>query len=416
LKFSVEIVTEPERFIALRAAWQRVWIDSGGYIFQSHDWITGWLVGVQNRKDFRLRIALAWDGDRLAGVMPCSVHRRKRFRILQFAAQIFSDSCDCLIDPEYDRAVLLPVLWDGLMRAGGFDLVSLQHIRADACCRPFFDMSTSAGGAWRLEPQARCLRIDNHWPNGAVFFRSLGKKGRNNHTRGKRILTELGGEVRFRVIEPDEAADSVINEILRLKEVWLRANDPQSGLFGPDGIVLRAILDHAWRSGLAKIFVLQCGDKIAAASINFIYGGRMEAYLTTYDAAFERASPGTILIVEYAQWSFDRQLKLVDFLRGEEAFKFRLANAETLLTTVKGARTLVGHAAISAHRWLTRLRQRQLVVEAKWIVILKRLVRAYGRLSRPTRIEAPSPSRGTPRPSQRAASRPMAGHQKENRV
>ena len=66
-----------------------------------------------------------------------------------------------------------------------------------------------------------------------------------------------------------------------------------------DATVLRAILDQAWRSGLARIFLLECGGKIAAASVNFVYAGRMEAYFTSYDAAFDRASPGTILIVEY---------------------------------------------------------------------------------------------------------------------
>ena len=77
--------------------------------------------------------------------------------------------------------------------------------------------------------------------------------------------------------------------------------------------MLRAILDKAWQSGLAKIFVLECGGRIAAASINFVYAGRMEAYFTAYDAAFERASPGTILIVEYARWSFDRGLSMSIF-------------------------------------------------------------------------------------------------------
>jgi len=202
------------------------------------------------------------------------------------------------------------------------------------------------------------MRIDNHWPNGAAFFRSLNKKARNNHTRGKRILAELGGDVSFRVIEPDQPADAVIAEMLRLKEAWLRTYDPGSPLFGPDGAVLRAVIEHAWRSGLARIFVLECGGRIAAVSINFVYGRRMEAYFTAYDAAFERASPGTILIVDYAQWSFDRGLTSVDFLRGEEAFKFRMANAETMLSSITGARTLMGHVAVSGHRWLTRRRQR----------------------------------------------------------
>jgi CelD/BcsL family acetyltransferase involved in cellulose biosynthesis len=203
------------------------------------------------------------------------------------------------------------------------------------------------------------MRIDNRWPNGEAFFRSLNKKGRNNHTRGKRILAELGGEVRFRVVDPTEAAKSVIDEVLRLKRAWLLAEDPGSPLLGDDWRVFRMILDKAWQSGLAKIFLLECGGKIAAASINFVYAGRMEAYFTAYEPSFERASPGTILIVEYVRWSFDRGLSQVDFLRGEEAFKSRMANAETLLVSFSGARTLIGQVAMSGHRWLFRRRQRQ---------------------------------------------------------
>jgi CelD/BcsL family acetyltransferase involved in cellulose biosynthesis len=129
-------------------------------------------------------------------------------------------------------------------------------------------------------------------------------------------------------------------------------------LLREDGAVLRSILDKALLSGRAKIFLLTCGERIAAASVNFVYAGRMEAYFTAYEAGLDRASPGTILIVEYARWSFDRGLAHVDFLRGEEAFKFRMANAETLLGSFSGARTLVGQVAVSGHRWLSRRRHR----------------------------------------------------------
>jgi len=365
VKFRIEIVTEAARFNALRDPWQHLWTNGGAHIFQSHDWMTGWLAGVRDRKEIKLQIALAWDGDQLAGVMPCAVHRLKGLRILQFAAQLFSDYCDCVIDPGHDPAILLPLLWEGLKQSGGYDLVNLQQVRADAACRRFFDALAGDEASWRIEQQERCLRIDNHWPNGMAFFRSLNKKARNNHTRGKRILAELGGDVSFRVIDPDQPMDAVVTEMLSLKEAWLRANDPESPLFGPDGAVLRAVLDHAWRSGMAKIFVLDCGGRTAAVSFNFVYGRRMEAYFTAYDAAFERASPGTILIVEYAQWSFDRGLTAVDFLRGEEAFKYRMANAETILSTITGARTLVGHIAMSGHRWLSRRRRRTGMTEAK---------------------------------------------------
>jgi CelD/BcsL family acetyltransferase involved in cellulose biosynthesis len=353
-----EIVTDVARFGAIQRDWQLLWERSRGYIFQSHDWIAGWLAGVQNRKEIRLQIALVWDGDRLCGAMPCAIHRRSGLRVLTWAAQLFSDFCDCLVDPACEQRIM-PVLWDALRLFGGFDLISLQQVRPDGQCREFLDqLVRDSGRLQHGDREERCMRIDNQWKDGEAFFRSLNKKGRNNHTRGKRILSELGGEVGFRCVEPPETDGALIDEIMGLKDAWLRANDPTSPLLGADRIVLRAILDNAMRSGLAKVFLLECGGKIAAASINFVYAGRMEAYFTAYDAAFDRASPGTILIVEYARWSFDRKLAHVDFLRGEEAFKFRMANGVTVLTSFAGARTLMGQVAVSGHRWLSRRRQR----------------------------------------------------------
>ncbi|MEA2744942.1 MAG: hypothetical protein QOG25_3313 [Acetobacteraceae bacterium] len=360
MSLHIEIATNQERLAAVRQAWQHLWERSGGTIFQSHDWISGWAAGIRDRKEIKLQIALGWDGDRLCAVMACAVHRRTGVRVLTFAAQTFSDYCDAMVDPADDAAALFPQLWDGLRKFGGFDLISLQQVRPDAKCRAFLDRLVAEGSSLQsADRQERCMRIDNRWPNGEAFFRSLNKKGRNNHTRGKRILAELGGEVRFRVVDPTEAAKSVIDEVLRLKRAWLLAEDPGSPLLGDDWRVFRMILDKAWQSGLAKIFLLECGEKIAAASINFVYAGRMEAYFTAYEPSFERASPGTILIVEYARWSFDRGLSQVDFLRGEEAFKSRMANAETLLVSFSGARTLIGQVAMSGHRWLFRRRQRQ---------------------------------------------------------
>jgi CelD/BcsL family acetyltransferase involved in cellulose biosynthesis len=355
----IEIVTDAMRFATIRQAWRQLWERSDSYIFQDHDWITGWLAGVRDHGEVKLRVALAWEGDRLCGAMPCAVHRRSGLRLLTWAAQVFSDYCDCLLDPAYDDASLLLLLWDGLRQFGGFDVINLQQVRPDAKCRQFLDRLVKDGAKFHYgDRQERCMRIENRWTNGEFFFRSLNKKGRNNHTRGKRILAELGGDVRFRLVEPAEDARSLIDEIMRLKRVWLRANDPNSPLLGNDGIVQRAILEQAWQSGLVRIFLLESGGKIAAASINFVYAGRMEAYLTSYGATFDRASPGTILIVEYARWSFDRGLTHVDFLRGDEAFKFRLANAETLLSSFTGARTLMGQVAMTGHRWLMRRRRR----------------------------------------------------------
>jgi CelD/BcsL family acetyltransferase involved in cellulose biosynthesis len=361
-----EIVTDPGRFAAVRPAWQRLWDNAGGYIFQSHDWISAWHSTISDRRDFKLQIALAWEGDQLRGAWPCTVHRRSGLRVLSWAAQLFSDYCDCLVDPATEQEGVIPLLWGAIVQLGGFDLISLQQLRPDAKCRTFLDQMASDGVRLQHgERHERCMRIENRWPDGEAFFRSLNKKGRNNHTRGKRILGEIGGEVAFRPIATGGDNGSLLDDIIELKQGWLRANDPSSSLLGHDAVVLRRVLDRACQSGLARIFLLQSGDKIAAASVNFVYADRMEAYFTSYDATFDRASPGTILIVEYSRWAFDLGLRHVDFLRGEEAFKFRMANAETMLSSFSGARTLVGQVAVSGHRWLSRRRHRQEVTSAR---------------------------------------------------
>jgi len=360
-----EIVSDPHRFAAVGPAWRKLWTRCNGSIFQSHDWIEGWLSAVGERRDIRLQVALAWQDNELRGVMPCAVHRRSGLRVLTWAAQVFSDYCDCLTDPASAAGDVLAPLWDCLLQHGGFDLINLQQLRPDAMCRAFLDQLAREGSRLQHgERSERCMRIENRWNDGEAFFRSLNKKGRNNHTRGKRILAEIGGDVSFRMVEPGEDAAPLLDEVLRLKQLWLRANDPDSPLLRQDAVVLRGVLDRALQSDMARIFVLQCGGKIAAASVNFVYANRMEAYFTAYDAEFDRASPGTILIVEYAIWSFDRGLDLVDFLRGEEAFKFRMANAETVLSSFAGARTLIGQIAVAGHRWRSRRRQRQELVSA----------------------------------------------------
>lgn len=356
----IEIVTDSRRFAEIREDWQQLRERSNGYVFQDHDWISGWLSGVRNRKEIKLHIALAWEGSQLRGVFPCAVHRRSGLRVLTWAAQLFSDYCDCVLDPILDRANLLAALWKGMAQSGGFDVINLQQVRPDAQCRAFLDRLAEVGTDMHPgDRKERCMRIENHWPDGEAFVRSRSKSRRSNYTRGKRILAELGGDVRFRLVEEGESTAPIVDEIIRLKQIWLQACDPESTQLGSDGAVLRAMLDKVVESRLARIFLLETGGRIAAASINFVYAQRMEAYFTAYDATFERASPGTILIVDYARWSFDRGLSHVDFLRGDEAFKGRLANAETILSSFAGARTLLGQVAVSGHRWLSRRRQRQ---------------------------------------------------------
>ena len=348
MSIEIEIARTPARLLEVGTAWRALWDRAGGEIFQSHEWLATWAGTIAEQAHMKLLVGLAWRGNDLVAVFPCAIERRHGLRWLTWAAQEVSDYCDVLIDSSVAGSTLLEEMWRAMYRAGGFDLVCLLQVRPDARVRRLLDSKLGVRNG--LKPEARrvaCMRIEREWPDGEAYFRSLNKKARNNHTRGKRILTEMGGSATFRVIGPEDDATDALTRVLQLKRNWAREHYPNSDLLGDGGLALIEMLDSVRRTGSVMIFTLECGDRIAAASVNFVRDSRLQAYFTAYDPAFDRASPGTILIVEYTRWAFDRGMMLVDFLRGDEPFKERLARSCIMLDGYNGGRTWLGHAALA---------------------------------------------------------------------
>jgi len=352
----IELVTTWERLASLECPWRRLWEHAAADVFQSYDWIATWgqsavMAGAQ------LRIGIAWHGDAMLAVLPLAVRRQSFIRSLEWVSQEFSDYCDALIEP--DASILLVrQLWIAIHQAGGFDVVRLAQVRPDSRVRQLLATTETRSGKLQMrESRIPCLGVAKAWTNGEDWFRSLNKKGRNNFTRGRRILCELGGEVEFEIVDPTRTpVEPILHHIMELKRNWLQSHEPNSPLLGLDGSRQQEVLLAALNAGLMRIFLLTCGGTIAAASLNFVYEDKLQAYLTAYDERYERASPGTILIIHYVKWAFARELRYVDFLRGDEPFKFRFANADIRLTTFVGGRTWSGRTALYLYRWYSDLR------------------------------------------------------------
>lgn len=356
MTFRTEVVTDAARLHEIAKPWQALWQRGDAHVFQSQPWVAAWWDGARENRDNRLAVTLAWDGDRLAGIMPCAVHRRRGLRMLSWAAQLFSDYCDIIVDPEYQSHTVSVSLWDGLRKAAGFDITDFKQVRPDAVAYPLLRQITRSQGSGATSEKELCLRIENRWPDGHAWFRSLGKKGRNNFTRGRRILSELGGELQVAIHTEAADLEPIMDRLIALKRDWLQRQVPDSPLLGPDGDLLKRLICAAADTGRLMVFVVKTGGVIATGSVNFIYDDRMQAYLTAYDSAYDRASPGMMVMIEYTRWAFDRGMKEVDFLRGDEPFKFRIANAELGLSRFKHGHTLLGRMAAGVDRWHSSLR------------------------------------------------------------
>lgn len=358
----LEIVTSQERLTALAPAWDALWRQADGLVFQSHGWISAWWRTTPGRDQRELLIGLVWNGENLEAVLPFATIRRRGIRILEWAAKEHSDYGDILVAPGWSREAAA-ALWRAIATAGRFDMAYLNRLAPEAVAR---QIVTDDNAALRLRPNHRCeinYRVSGSWNRGALWFDQQSKKTRQNYRRGRKFMEE-SGEVRFRLMAPGEPLEPVLQRVAALKRKWLERHGHASDLFDEGSPALAALVGVMAKLGILRVFLLECGDSIVAVSINLVQRDRMMAFVTTYDPDHERASPGMVLMMDYIQWSIDQGLSMVDFLCGGEDFKRRFATQAVTLDSVSGGRTLLGRLAVLADGAQHAIRNRRAPAQA----------------------------------------------------
>ncbi len=373
MNMRTEVVRTASRMAEVGPAWDILWSRSEQSVFQSHGWIDAWWNSRRAGDMSRLCVGLSWAGDELVAVMPFATRWHRGVRVLEWAAKDCSDYCDALVDPEFDdgwRA--LGDVWAAVAAFGGFDIAYLSHVRPDAMICKMLDRRRQGVTLKPGRRSARSLQVKNDKPDGHLWFRGLSKKARNNHTRGLRIVGETG-PVKVTVSEPGDAIEAVVERMIQLKQQWLVDTSQTNQILNNDAAILRSLVKELARQRALRVFSIHCGDVLVAGSLNIVSGDtgkgdigagtRMQAFFAAYDPRFDRASPGTLVMVEYLMWAFDKGIAEVDFLCGEEEYKFKFANKQVDLVSYVGAKTLMGRLALAISDRLDQKRDAEVRTE-----------------------------------------------------
>ncbi|MGP9812141.1 GNAT family N-acetyltransferase [Rhodopseudomonas sp. NSM] len=347
----LEIVRTAERLQEIGPVWEALWDESGAYVFQSHAWTAAWWHAVPDRQRRELFVVLAWRHDTLVAVLPLATCRWHGVRVLEWAAKDYSDYCDALLRPGVGPAVVQR-MWDYLDQQGGFDAAYLGHVLPTAIVNTL--TTRTDGGGVALRPhhrQATSLRVVGPWSNSQAWFDTHSGNARRNYRRGLKSLAE-NAKVEFRLLSPDEPLGPALRRCAELKRAWCARNGLVAPLFDADSPMLEALAQVLADKKLLRVFVLERDGVIIAMTVNLMQHDTMMAYVTTYDAAFERSSPGNILLFDYIRWSIDHGATTIDFLCGDEDYKYRFANQQVILQSFAGGRTLLGKAAILSDKAL----------------------------------------------------------------
>ncbi len=194
------------------------------------------------------------------------------------------------------------------------------------------------------------------WEDVAAGF---GRKLRKEIARKERVFAREH-QVTFRRTDDPERLDADFDVFLALHAA--RWPDGQSSLL-PRAAFHRAFARLALEQGWLQLWILEADGRPVAARCDYLMGGRWYAYNAGRDPAWHRESVGLLLRAHTIREAISRGATTYHLLRGDEAYKERLATRDPGLVTIAIGRGLFGRAAVRAGSGaLSMRRARQLAV------------------------------------------------------
>lgn len=160
------------------------------------------------------------------------------------------------------------------------------------------------------------------------YLGMIGKKERHETRRKRRRFEATLGPPRLvGSTEPGPA----LEEFFRLH----RLSGGGKGRFMTDRMALMfsdLLAGDGWR--LETLY--GDGPRPAAAAIGYLDRTGFYLYNSAYDPEFRNASPGVVLLSELIRSAIEADLKVFDFLKGDETYKFRLGARRRPLFVIEG--------------------------------------------------------------------------------
>jgi CelD/BcsL family acetyltransferase involved in cellulose biosynthesis len=83
---------------------------------------------------------------------------------------------------------------------------------------------------------------------------------------------------------------------------------------------------------------LTVGDIKAAGYLNFDYDGKIWVYNSGINPMFENISPGWVLLSKIIQWSIEAGRTELDFMRGDETYKYNFGGIDKQVLRIQVSR------------------------------------------------------------------------------
>ena len=321
------LVEDSSAFGQLEPFWNRIVVQSSANTCHStFEWLFTWWKHFD--VDRRLLLLVAYEHGMPVGLAPLYVgNGTAESRDLHFLGQGLSDYADFIVPrdrPDVTEALVSALLdlrssWDG---------IDLEEIPAQSPSKVFLDRAIEAGSVpavWQTTVQCPYLPIETGWE---AFYATMGK-GFRHEVRNKlnRWNSRSSGRIEgleLRYVDRREVDSLFVDEVVALSGERQSVDGHRSPFLNhPDQEFLREVLPLMGQRNQLRVGELRSGNALLAFMLGYYWQGVVYTWNTQYDPAYADYSLGRIVLVSFAEQSFREGCHELDFMRGEEPYKFQ---------------------------------------------------------------------------------------------
>jgi CelD/BcsL family acetyltransferase involved in cellulose biosynthesis len=157
------------------------------------------------------------------------------------------------------------------------------------------------------------------------YLQALNSKQRKEVKRKLRRAAEYPARVSWRIIDRDSSIGPEIDLFLELMQ-----NDSEKRVFLKDKMLdfFRRLALTTHERGWLQLAFLEVGGEPAFGYLNFDYEDKLWVYNSGFNPQHYELSPGWVLMAYLIRWAIDNGRTEVDFLRGDEDYKYRLGGVD----------------------------------------------------------------------------------------
>ncbi len=328
----VDVLTTETAFQTLRPEWLRLLGEmSFQSVFFTPHWQETWWRHFGAGRQLAILTVRSNDG-RLQGLAPLMRNNGDTDTArLEFIGDLeLCDYFDLLISPHRQDDVV-QAMADYLVSQAGEDVeICLSNLSASSATAALLQGSlTKQGLLVETETIETCPTIvfPADWN---AYLATL--RGKDRHElRRKLRRAENTAELAYTVTNTPERIDEDLDTFIALHRMS-QQNDKQGFMTSSKVAFFRDMAHQLWREGWLELAFLHADDRPIAGLCCMTYGTTYAAYNSGYHPGYGALSAGIVLFANRIRSAIDRGFIAFDFLRGNEAYKYRFGASDRPLS------------------------------------------------------------------------------------